>query len=360
MKKFMKHTFALLAAALISVGAFVSNSAEVATEVQAQNPPAGTYYSELTGLSIDANLMLQRPIAVMVDNEKTALPHYGLTEADIVYEMMNSTANGRITRFMAIVKDWGKITQFGSIRSARPTNFMLAAEYNAILCHDGGPYYINAYTKLPYINNLSGGFARFNNGKRVEYTEYITLNNYHNATKGQSYAGLLQRINAAKYSVNYNEYYSGQHTTFSPTEFTLDAMPTAKTANNVSLPFPHNSSKLTYNTTTGTYDYSEYGMAHVDPAHNNARLTFENVLLLNCSWSQLDANGYMVYNILCTGWDGYYLTNGKAIPITWTKLSDLSRTVYFDKATGQELILNPGKTYIGIVPSDVWNQVVIK
>ena len=68
----------------------------------------------------------------------------------------------------------------------------------------------------------------------------------------------------------------------------------------------------------------------------------------------------MVYNILCTGWDGYYLTNGKAIPITWAKLSDLSRTVYFDKATGQELILNPGKTYIGIVPSDVWNQVVIK
>ena len=26
------------------------------------------------------------------------------------------TANGRITRLMAIVKDWGKITQFGSIR----------------------------------------------------------------------------------------------------------------------------------------------------------------------------------------------------------------------------------------------------
>ncbi len=359
MRKFMKHTFALLAAALISVGAYASSAAEVST-VQAEDPPVGMYRSELTGEWISSTLMNQRPIAVMVDNEKTALPHYGLTEADIVYEMMNSTANGRITRFMAIVKDWGKITQFGSIRSARPTNFMIAAEYNAIVCHDGGPYYINAYTKLPYINNLSGGFARFSNGKRVEYTEYITLNSYRNPTKGQTYSGLLQRINAAGYSPVYNEYYSGQHTTFSPVEYTLDQMPTATVANNVSLPFPHNSSMLTFNPTTGTYDYSEYGMAHVDPAHNNARLTFENVLLLNCSWSQLDANGYMVYNILCTGWDGYYLTNGKAIPITWSKLSDLSRTVYYDKLTGQELILNPGKTYIGIVPSDVWNQVVIK
>ena len=34
-----------------------------------------------------------RPIAVMVDNEKVALKHFGTAEADIVYEMMNSTAN---------------------------------------------------------------------------------------------------------------------------------------------------------------------------------------------------------------------------------------------------------------------------
>ncbi|MBR1471752.1 MAG: DUF3048 domain-containing protein [Lachnospiraceae bacterium] len=359
MKKFMKRTFALLAAAMISVGAYASSTADT-TEVRAEVPPAGMYRSELTGQWISSTLQAQRPIAVMVDNEKTALPHYGLTEADIVYEMMNSTANGRITRFMAIVKDWGKITQFGSIRSARPTNFMLAAEYNAIVCHDGGPYYINSYVAQPYIDNLSGGFARFSNGKRAEYTEYITYNNYYNPTKKQSYAGLAQRIAAAKYSAAYNSYYTGDHTRFSETEYSLAGRANAINANNVVLPFPHNSSKLSYNSATGTYDYSEYGMAHVDPVHNNARLTFENVLLLNCSWSQLDKNGYMVYNIICTGWDGYYLTNGKAIPITWSKFSDTTRTFYMDKVTGQEITLNPGKTYIGIVPSDVWNQLVIQ
>ena len=86
---------------------------------------------------------------------------FGLTEADVVYEIMNSTANGRVTRLMAIVKDWGKITQFDSIRSTRPTNIMLAGEWNAVLCHDGGPgVHVDAYLKQKYNNNLSGGFTR--------------------------------------------------------------------------------------------------------------------------------------------------------------------------------------------------------
>ena len=152
------------------------DTAEVASteeQIEEEENHEGMYRSELTNEWIDESLKNQRPIAVMVDNEKTALPHYGLTEADVVYEIMNSTANGRITRLMAIVKDWGKIQQFGSIRSARPTNFMLAAEWNAVLCHDGGPFYIDQYVKKNYTNNFSGTFGRVNNGKSREYTLYI-------------------------------------------------------------------------------------------------------------------------------------------------------------------------------------------
>ena len=49
--------------------------------------PEGVYRSELTNELIDEELKDQRPIAVMVDNESIALPHYGLTQADVVYEM---------------------------------------------------------------------------------------------------------------------------------------------------------------------------------------------------------------------------------------------------------------------------------
>ena len=114
---------------------------------------AGT--SELTGLPIHDALVNQRPVAIMVDNEKTALPHYGIAEADIVYEMMNSTANGRITRLMCLYKDWTGLKQTGSIRSTRTTNIMVADEYNAVVIHDGGPFYINTYLAQPYAAHIS-------------------------------------------------------------------------------------------------------------------------------------------------------------------------------------------------------------
>ena len=120
--------------------------------------PEGMYRSELTNELIDESLKNQRPIAVMVDNESIALPHYGLSQADVVYEMMNSTLNGRITRFMVLVKDWENIKQLGSIRSVRPTNVLIASEWNAVICHDGGPFYVDQYMADPSVDNFSGTF----------------------------------------------------------------------------------------------------------------------------------------------------------------------------------------------------------
>lgn len=185
-----------------SSGELVSIEVESEPESLVEIIPDNSYRSELTNEWIDESLQNQRPIAVMVDNEKTALDHYGLTQADIVYEMMNSTANDEVTRFMALVKDWDSITRFGSIRSVRPTNFMIAPEYNAIVVHDGGPFYIDAYLNNPWVDNLSGGFARIENGKPREFTEYVTTGE------------IASRIEAANYDTEYNEYYKGPHWKF--------------------------------------------------------------------------------------------------------------------------------------------------
>ena len=130
--------------------------------------PENSYRSELTNEWISKDIETQRPVAVMIDNESTALPHYGTSDADIVYEMMNSTANGRITRLMCIFKDWRDIEVIGNIRSTRSTNAIIFPEYNAILVHDGGPFYIKDWLANPKFPNsydhLSGGFARIDRG----------------------------------------------------------------------------------------------------------------------------------------------------------------------------------------------------
>lgn len=337
-----------------------SETPEESSEPPVEENHDNMYRSELTNEWIDEALKDQRPIAVLVDNEKTALPHYGLTEADVVYEIMNSTANGRITRFMAIVKDWGSITQFGSIRSARPTNFMLAPEWNAVLCHDGGPFYIDDWVKKSYSANLSGGFARFDNGKKTEFTEYLTYESYTNTSKNKTYDGLKERFEKSRYTTTYNDYYEGPHFLFAEQEIDFADRSDAVEATEIQLPFPHNKSTLKYNAETGTYDYYEYGAAHLDPLHEDAQLTFKNVLLQNTTFNQLDAGGYMIYNAIDSGRKGYYITNGKAIEVTWTKSTENGITHFYDKKTGDEIEINTGKTYISLVPSDGWSDLVIK
>lgn len=333
-------------------------AAETETE-PVEESREGMYRSELTNEWIDESLKDQRPIAVMVDNETTALPHFGVNSADIVYEMMNSTMNGRITRLMCVMKDYSHITQLGSVRSTRPTNVMVAAEYNAILCHDGGPFYIDAYMAKDYIQNLSGGFARFSNGKSAEFTEYITSENYKNPTTGKSYDGLLKRIKDSGYSTTYTSTYPGEHFQFSDEELDLSTMTNAKAATAVDLPFPHNSSKLKYNDGTQTYDYYEYGKEHVDAGDGNAVTTFKNAIIYSCDFLQYDEHGYLCYYIVGQG-EGYYLTNGQAIPITWSKGSEGGLTEFKVKATGEALTMNTGKTYIAIVPEDSWSDLTIK
>ena len=318
---------------------------EPATEEESRE---GMYRSEITNEWIDESLKDQRPMAIMVDNESKALPHFGMTEADVVYEIMNSTANGRITRFMAIVKDWGKITQFGSIRSTRPTNIMLAAEWNAVLCHDGGPFYIDDWIAKNYSANFSGGFSRVDNGKSREFTEYVCTGD------------LDKKFANSKYTTEYNEHYQGQHYQFSNSEVDLSEKGSSFDCTKIELPFPHNQSTLEYNESTGTYDYYEYGKAHTDPLHDNAQLTFKNLLIQDTTFKQLDPNGYLIYNAIDSGRDAYYITNGKAIEVTWIKPSENGTTIYLDKETGEEIRLNTGKTYVALVPSDTWGDIVIQ
>lgn len=326
-----------------------SSDTEVSAEVEStEESREGMYRSEITNEWIDESLKNQRPMAIMVDNESIALPHYGLTEADVVYEIMNSTKNGRITRLMAIVKDWGKIEMFGSIRSTRPTNIMLAAEWNAVLCHDGGPFYIDEWLAKPYSANFSGGFTRVKNGKPTEFTEYVCTGD------------LDKKFSNSKYSTEYNEHYAGQHYVFSNSEVDLSSRNGSIDCTEIALPFPHNSSTLKYNESTGTYDYYEYGKAHTDPQHGDAPLTFKNLLIQDTTFSQLDDGGYMIYNAMDSGRDGYYITNGKAIEVAWIKASATEPTIYLDKQTGEQIEINTGKTYVALVPSDSWGKIEIK
>ena len=327
------------------------NMAAILTEEGKYRAPQGTYFSELTGLPISDELKDKRPIAVCIDNEIIAWNHYGTAEADIIYEMMNSTHNGRITRFLAFYKDYDNIPQIGNIRSSRSSNYPIMAEYNAFLCHDGGPKYVKDFYAKGYAKQrFNGCFSRVPNGKNYEYTEYIL-------------AGEISELIAKRgYSPYYNEYRPERDSHFLfvdyGTETDLSQYAERVTGLRIDLPFPHNQTELRYNAETGTYDYYGYGMLHIDEDDKEV-LTFKNVLLQDATWFEYDNRGYMRYDEVATGRSGWYLTNGYAIPVTWSKTTETGITRFFD-LNGNEILLNRGKTYVGIVPNDVWKSVVIE
>ena len=323
---------------------------EEETVVEAVEVPEGFYRSELTNEVISEELKDQRPIAVMVDNDKRALPHFGLTQADVVYELMNSTKNDEITRFMCLVKDWDAIEQFGSVRSLRPTNILLANEWNAIICHDGGPYHNNPYLELPATDNISGYFGRVNNGKPREFTEYILTGEI------QKYADRLG------IGTSYNEHYKGAHYQFADeanAQILSEIYPDfAKSAKFIDLPFPNNQSELEYNAEDGLYYYSEHGGPHLDAQNGNKQLAFKNVILQRVTYNQLDENGYLIFNCIGEG-SATFITNGERVNCTWKKTGDTDPTRYYD-GMGNEIKLNTGKTYVGFVADQRWEELVIE
>ena len=328
---------------------------EAPAEEESDVPPEGMVANPLTGEWIDKALENQRPIAVMIDDEKTALPHFGVTEADVIYEIMNSTQNDGVTRFMAMFKDWGKVKQIGSIRSTRPTNLQTFTEWNAILCHDGGPFYNDMFYSNDFVDRISGEFSRVNNGKPREFTEY--------ALTGDVDKGITNH----KFSKEYNEYYRGEHYQFATRSNpnTLEQYSGAQTATKVTLPFHHNKPWLEYKADEGVYYYYQYGGPETDAGNGSKQVCFKNLLLQGGRLEKLDDHGYMFIHTNDSDYkdkdtrQGWYVTNGKAIKVSWKKTDDTYPTKYYDE-NGEEIKINVGKTYVAIMPSDDFGDIVFE
>ena len=75
------------------------------------------------------------PIAVMIDNNPEAYPHFGLDLANLVYE---APVEGVTSRYMAIFASDISIEKIGPVRSARPYFLDWTQELGAVYTHCGG------------------------------------------------------------------------------------------------------------------------------------------------------------------------------------------------------------------------------
>ena len=73
----------------------------------------------------------------------------------------------------------------------------------------------------------------------------------------------------------------------------------------------------------------------------------KNILIQNSSWDYYESGGYLNIHQDTPG-TGIFITNGKAVDVTWHKNDPWGPTLYFD-SQGREITLNQGKTWVFIV-----------
>ncbi len=309
---------------------------------------AGFVRSVYTNEWVTAQQALTRPIAVMMPTDKSAQPSYGISNAKILYEIMEE---GEISRQMAIIDDWTGLSKIGNLRSCRLYYIPEATEWDPILIHYGGVFYMMYRITSADINNLTGAQQYGTGGGTVGASAFFRSTDRkapHNAYT--SAAGIIDACNQLGYSLTIREeYYNAKHFTFADGVNTLEQYgELAATANTIDLSniFTYTKSAFTYNAEDGLYYKTLHGKAQTDGL-NGEQLTFANVIVQNTKWEKLDDKGYLSFQNLDTTEDGYYFTKGKCIHVTWQKLGDYTPTVYYDDY-GNEIQLNEGKTYIAI------------
>lgn len=319
----------------------------VIVEDDSQPPMEGMLRSRLTNEWVEEDVYHTRPIAVTIPNESSAIPHYGLSEASVLYE---ANVEGRMTRMMAIFEDWKDIPKLGNIRSLRTYFGYWSFEWDAFLVHYGGPFYIDDLLALDTTENINGLNA--SDGKA--FSRSTDRKDPHNVyTTGED---ILKTINRNGYELTYRGLTEDNHY-----NFTTKAQPNtlsqygedAKNATYIDMSgcYPLTRCYFEYNQEDGLYYRSQHLSGSTDGPHidgaNGEQLKFKNILIQNTYHEEL-SDGYLVFQCHDTTRDGWYFTNGKGIHVTWKKESDYGATRYYDDY-GNEITMNTGKTMVCIV-----------
>lgn len=319
----------------------------IITEDDTLPPHEGMVRSLLTNEWVEENVARTRPIAVMTPNENNALPHYGLSNASILYE---ANVEGRMTRLLAIYEDWSQLEKIGNIRSLRAYYAYWAFEWDAFIVHSGQPFFIDDLLAEPTTQTINEG----DSSDSAAFFRDETRPRPHNAyATGQ---GILNVINNKGYSLEYRGLTEQNHF-----RFTNKAAPNtleqydddAKSAVYIDMSgcYPLTRCYFDYNEQDGLYYRSQHLSSGTDGPHIDAatgqQLTFKNILVQNVKYEDL-GEGYLAFQCHDSTEDGWYFTNGKGIHVTWEKADDYSATKFYDDY-GNEIILNTGKTMICII-----------
>lgn len=278
-----------------------------------------------------------RPFAVMIDNEGTkCLPQGGLNMAQVIYEII---VEGGVSRLMPVF--WEREPELvGPVRSSRHYFLDYAMEHDAVYVHFGwSPMAITDISKFK-INNING----VANGGEIFWDLTNDKRNWQDSyTSTSKIKGYIQK---AKYKTN-----TDKELVFKYNEKDAE-LQSENTTEKINIRYSTGySCGYTYDHDNKVYLRLRQNQPQIERV-TQKQLTAKNIIIQRVKNYTIkgDQYGRQEVNTVGSG-EGYYITNGKYIEIKWSKASRTERTIYTD-ADGNEIHLNPGQTWVQIVPKE--------
>ena len=321
----------------------------------------GKMQSYLTGEWKDEAVVKRRSMAVMMPNNKKALPQYGISRASIIYE---APVEGRMTRLMAFYEDYDDLDKIGPVRSSRDYFVYEAMAYDAIYCNWGlAVPYVKDLINSDRIDNISQAVM----GIDKPYANAFDLINRPKRSDGSSYAqeytgyllvdGYEKGVEKLGYETQYRDSFVQAFT------FAADGYPAAYDDHeDATMIYPGGTESnrggygdakpyFEYHKEDGLYYRYQFGGKHIDEM-NNEQLAVSNVIFKICHGEVRDNKDYLAFGVHGSG-QAYVFTAGKVIKGTWTRTGDPNPEVniFYDE-NGNEIIFNQGKTWI----CNIWDE----
>ena len=301
-----------------------------------------------------------RPIAVMIDNHTGAWPQANLEKAYLVYEII---VEGGETRLMAVFKGQD-LDKIGPVRSSRHYFLDYALENDAIYVHHGwSPQAQSDISKLG-VDNINGIQESSSNFWRVKdksapHNLFTSTESILKIAERKRYLTTSNKESILNYvgtEFDLSEKY--KTTTTTTTEENVTSEQTQKLTIPVdatTVTIPHSSlQKVKYEYNAETKRYTRYARGKLQTDYETGEpVTTKNIIITKCdNYTLTDSENKGRQGLTNIGtFDGYYITNGKAIPIKCTKSSRTAQTIYND-LDGNEIDVNDGNTFINICPTD--------
>ena len=352
---------------------------------KAHSPEVSAYVDDeigpvypLSGLRADdEDATKTRPLCIKMPNDAPARPQTGINSADVVYETM---VEGGETRMNAIYQS-NIPEEVGPVRSARLSDIWIVPQYNGMLFFSGANDQVRGEIASHDISDMRWSFAesiyfRSDNGRGDLHNLHIRLNEAYNAAKGRDYETSSDEPNTLHFvGVNYKDSADAGD----DNDDSVDAGDADDNGDSGSDSDVESDGKLEFfNNETSKGSYVQVVISHISDiefkwdsekerylkwmngvehkdAIDDEQINVVNVVVLWAEYiqqSKVDAAGSPTFdtNLGGTGKAAVF-KNGERFDCEWK--ADENTPPRFYDSNGDEVLLNPGNTWIMVPPENV-------